>query len=120
MLRSADFSSAIKLDRNLSEAYLNRGDTYKELGQTQAALDNYAAVIELDNVDIESIAAALARRGEILESIGDLAAAFTSYDRATELYPDEHFFQHKRGALLCQLGQLTIALQPERSRDTIG
>ena len=116
----ADFSIAIRLDRNFTEAYLNRGDTYKELGQTQASLDDYAAVIELDNVDIESIAAALARRGEILESIGDLAAAFTSYDRATELYPNEHFFQHKRGALLCQLGQLTDALQQERSRDSIG
>ncbi len=90
------------------------------MGQTQASLDDYAAVIELDNVDIESIATAHARRGEILESIGELPAAFTEYDRATELYPNEHFFQHKRGALLCQLGQLTPALQQERSRDTIG
>lgn len=61
--------------------------------------------------DIKSIAAAHARRGEIFETRSELAAAFTSYDRAIELCPKEHFLQHKRGALLCQLGQLTDALQ---------
>lgn len=91
MLKSADFSIAIRLDPNFSEAYFNRGDTYKQLGQTQAALNDYTAVIELNNVDMKSIAAAHARRGEILESLGELAAAFTSYDHAIELCPNEHF-----------------------------
>ena len=92
MLKDAidSFDSAIKLNPNYSEAYNNKGNAYKSMGELKHANECYSAALKLNPNYVE----ALSNKANVLTELGDLDAALTLYDMAKSLdnqYIDAQF-----------------------------
>ena len=79
-----DFDSAIALDPNQPEAYLNKGTALYKAGQSQAALPLFTVALEKKT---QRPALAYYGRGVVHEDLGDVRAAYLDYRRATEADP---------------------------------
>ncbi len=55
MLHCQDYNKAIQLNPNLANAYINRGNTYKDLNNIELALADYDRAIALDPTMLESL-----------------------------------------------------------------
>jgi tetratricopeptide (TPR) repeat protein len=107
-----DFTQAIEIDPRLCRAYLYRANARRALKLYNLALQDCALASELiEEGDNELAAYAHATRGKVLEAQGKFTQAFTEFDQALTLMPGVHEYQHKRGWVLYQLGQLAAALE---------
>lgn len=83
-LAMADFDTAIRLDPNEPEAYLNKGAVFIRMENPTAALPLFTAALERNTSRPE-----LAHFGRAIanETLGNLPAAYADYRRASELRP---------------------------------
>ncbi len=101
-----DLNLAINLDSGYARAYANRGLVYAELGDQEAAIDDYAVALRLaPNTEVpESIAMGVAERLlEGVEADEDPQVALATYAQVLELDPELAAAHSGRGVVL--LGQ---------------
>lgn len=81
----ADFDTALRFDPNQAEAYLNKGAALIQENDARGALPLFAAALEHHT---NRPAMAHLGRGIANETLGNLSAAYSDYQRASELEPD--------------------------------
>lgn len=77
----ASYTEAIRLNSNYAEAYLNRGNVRKELGDKQAAITDYSSALKIN----PNYADAYHNRGVVRADLGDKQAAISDLEKANEL-----------------------------------
>ncbi|MBR3497725.1 MAG: tetratricopeptide repeat protein [Selenomonadaceae bacterium] len=87
------YTEAIELNPNLIQAYNNRGNTYKNLGDYHRAIQDYDKAIELN----PNFANAYCGRGIAYKNSGDYHRAIQNYDKAIELNPNFANAYYNRG-----------------------
>ena len=100
------FGKALSLKPDYSDAYYNRGVTYGELGQNEAALADYDEAIRLK----PNFTEAYNNRGVTKVHLGQNETALTDYDKALLLKPDYADAYNNRGNAKKNLGQYEAAL----------
>jgi len=101
------YDKAIQLKPDFADAYYNRGNALKNLGQLDEALKDYDKAIQLK----PDYAKAYNNRGAGLQDLGRLNGAVQSYDKAIQLKPDYPEAYYNRGSALKGLGQLDGAVE---------
>src|SRR5581483_7188222 len=79
----SDCNEAIRLDRNLAPAYLNRGNVYLSKSDFDRALADFNEALRLDPKN----AWAYAGRGNLYENRGDFDRALADLDESVKLDP---------------------------------
>ena len=102
----AEFSKAIELDQNFTEAYSGRGMAYRKNGQNDLAIVDYNKAIELD----PKYAIAYNNRGVAYYSKGQNDLAIADYNRAIELDPKYAQAYDNRGVAYYSKGQNDLAI----------
>jgi tetratricopeptide (TPR) repeat protein len=80
----AQFTQAIKLDPNYTDAYNNRGNAYYDLDDYDKAIADYAQAIKIDPGDAD----AYNNRGIAYHNLGDYDKAIADYAQAIKLDPN--------------------------------
>jgi tetratricopeptide (TPR) repeat protein len=101
------YTESINLDLNFSQAYLNRGIAFLELGNTENALEDYANAIAIQPDYHE----AYCYRGIARYNKGDLNGAINDLTESTKLKPDYVDAYKERGILFARQGNLVQAIQ---------
>lgn len=96
----SSFSKAINRKANWALAYQWRAATYREMGDYEAALEDYARVLEL-----EPTAYWFNRRGLVYEEQKEFEKAIADYTRALELEPKWALAYNNRGFARMNLKQ---------------
>jgi protein O-mannosyl-transferase len=110
----ADFNKAIELEPESYFGYLNRGDLFfNNRWNDSLAIVDYTTVINLltpgDKLTAHQIAIraqALGSRGATYARDGRHQEALEDFNRALELYPEEHELLDSRGLVYMHLGDL--------------
>jgi tetratricopeptide (TPR) repeat protein/S1-C subfamily serine protease len=90
-----------------ANAYYNRGNTKFELGQKQAAIEDYDRAIAINPQD----AKAYYNRGVTKSDLGQKQAAIEDYDRAIAINPQYAAAYYNRGVVKSELGQKQAAIE---------
>lgn len=80
---AADFSRAIKIDRDFAPGYVYRGSAYLKLGSLARAMADFEKAVALD----ADFALAYHMRALVHEKRGNFAEAYRDFDRALHLDP---------------------------------
>ncbi len=96
----AGFGDAIELNPQLTAAYNNRGNVYKDMCEYDHAIWDFNKAIELN----PNLAAAYYNRGIVYKSKKDVDRAIEDYDRAIELNPRYAEAYCNRGNAYCDKG----------------
>ena len=91
----------------LALVYYNRGGAYRNLGQSQRAIQDYDEAIRLNPEFIE----AYYSRGSIYDNLGQPHRAIQDYDEAIRLDPNLALAYSNRGLAYHNLGQPRRAIQ---------
>ena len=102
-----EFTTAILLNPNYTNAYNNRGFAYDGLGQHQRAIENYDKAIQLD----PDYADTYYNRGAAYDELGQDQRAIQDYDKAIQLEPNNDRAYHNRGMAYHKLSQYQRALE---------
>lgn len=81
----ADYEASLRLDENLAEAYVNRGNALNSLKRYTEALADLTRAIELG---AHRPAIAYYDRALVKEALGNLRGAYDDFRKALELEPD--------------------------------
>jgi serine/threonine protein kinase/Tfp pilus assembly protein PilF len=106
----ADYSKAIKLDADYAEAYARRGMLRFDTRQYEQAIADLTLAI-----DKQPTAVAHFYRGRSYLVLRDYIAAFTDFDRAVALGPEEGAYYRMRGVAHEFLGRRVQALADYRT-----
>ncbi len=87
------YDKSIRLKPDLAEAYNNRGNTKKGLGQYEAAMADYDEALRLN----PNLAEVYSNRGNAKNNLGQHKAAMADYDEALRLKPDYATAYYNRG-----------------------
>ena len=101
------YSNAIKLNPQLTPAYNNRGNVYKDKGDYDRAIQDYDKAIELN----PNLAAAYTNRGVVHIRKRRYGSAFQDYDRAIELDPRYAEAYYNRGNAFSELDKFDCAIR---------
>ncbi len=102
-----DFGQAIKLNPSYEDAYVNRGNIYRKLGNYQGAIADYTQAIQLN----PSFTYLYNSRGNIREKLKDYKGAIADYTEAIRLYPEESTGYRNLGSVYYKLGDYQAALK---------
>ena len=100
-------NKAIKLQPDLVEAYIMRGNAYSDLNQYQRALDDYNEVIRLQ----PNLAIAYVGRGNAYSALGQHQRAIEDYNKTIRLKPDLADAYYNRGITYADIGQYQRAIK---------
>ena len=101
------YREALKLNPNFADAYNNRGNAYKDLGQYERAIQDFDKAIQLNpNYDM-----AYNNRGVAYYYLGQNERAIQDYDKAIQLNPNYDMAYNNRGVCYNELGQNERAIQ---------
>ena len=105
-LKIVDCTTAIRSGqwqgKNLTAAYTNRGEAYRNLGDPTRAIENYGQALRLDPGN----ALVYNSRGNAYDDLGDHARAIEDYDQALRFDPDFTIAYYNRAGAHCALGQV--------------
>ena len=101
------FSNAIKLNPQLTPAYNNRGNVYKDRGENDRAIQDYDKAIKLN----PNLAAAYNNRGNVYKDRGEYGCAIQDFDRAIELNTRYAEAYYNRGNAYSEIGKGDSAIQ---------
>jgi tetratricopeptide (TPR) repeat protein/uncharacterized membrane protein YwzB len=102
----ADYSRAIRIYPEYTDAYYNRGNAYASIGQVNKAIDDYSRAISL-NSDYKE---ALCNRGNAYEDLGQWDKAIADYTRAIAIDPKFPMTWYNRGIACGKLEQWDKAI----------
>jgi tetratricopeptide (TPR) repeat protein len=88
-------------------AYMERGLAYRDLGNLEAALDDFNKSIEIVNND----AFYYFNRGALFEMVGKYRAALIDFDIAAKLQPNDTLYLNLRAEMLEKMGKYNKALK---------
>lgn len=88
-----DYSNAIRLKPDYADAFNNRANAYKALGDLRKALADYDKAISINDKD----AVYFNNRGITRRAMGDVDGALADYDRAIDLDPKYTDAYNNRG-----------------------
>ncbi len=88
--------------KNLTAAYTNRGEAYRNLGDPTRAIENYGQALRLDSGN----ALVYNSRGNAYDDLGDHARAIEDYDQALRFDPDFTIAYYNRAGAHCALEQV--------------
>ena len=104
----ADFTQAIRLNPDYSDAYWGRGRAKASLGQRAAAISDYDKAIRLK----PDFAIAYLSRADVKRELGQYQTAISDYNTAILLAPDNYYGYYCRGNFLMrELGQYASAVK---------
>ena len=136
----ADYTTAIRLNPNFTNAYTNRGWAFSSLGRNEQAIADYTKSIQLKSNDglvyrnrgkaygnLRSYELAIAdfttaiqlnpndadaysNRGVAFEAIRNLDQAMADYTKSIQLNPNDAFVYKNRGAAYAKRGSNTAAI----------
>jgi len=102
--------TALKLRPDLGQLHLSHGNTLREMGRLDAAIESYVRATKLaPGLDIAHY-----NLGTALEEQGRMASALESYDRAVALRPDAKAIAGRANCLVA-LGRLDEAIAAYRA-----
>jgi tetratricopeptide (TPR) repeat protein len=101
-----DFSSAIKIDHQNTDAYSNRGVAYATLGQFENAIADFSSVIQID----PKKASAYSNRGLAYGNLGQWDKAINDCSKAIGIDPNYSTAYFNRGIVYLNLGQWDKAI----------
>ena len=105
-LAIADYTEAIRVNRNYAEAFYNRGIAFHDKGELDLAITDYTEAIKL-NIDY---AGAFNNRGRAYSSKGDLDLGIADYTDAIRLDPQASGAYNNRGNAYAAKGNLDLAI----------
>src|SRR5262249_7753342 len=108
-----DFTDAIKLNANYTDAYAGRGDAYRRKGDKDNALADYDRAIGLN----PQLGYAYLTRGGVDVAKAELSKALDDYKRAIELSPNDPYAFLGRGNAYSLLGDRARVENPALSND---
>ncbi len=100
-------SKAIELNPEYTEAYINRGSSYKKLGKNQQAIDDYNKAIELN----PQLPVAYFYRGFYYYDIGKIPQSVDDLDKAIALNPRYAMAYLFRGLAYKQIHSISQAIE---------
>ena len=80
-----DYTSAIKINPDDADAYVNRGAAYHNLGKHQEAIDDFNTAIKIN----PNYAKAYYNRGMVCKKLGRYQEAIADYTTAIKINPDD-------------------------------
>ncbi len=89
----SDYTKAIEINPNYTDAYYNRGNTYEKQGNLTQAISDYTKAIETN----PKYAAAYCNRGNVYQTQGNLTLAIADYNKALEISPNDSTSLYNRG-----------------------
>ncbi|PSB04588.1 tetratricopeptide repeat-containing S1 family peptidase [Merismopedia glauca] len=101
-----NYTKAIEIDPQYTNAYNNRGIAYGNLGNYQQAISDYARAIALNPQDPD----AYYNRGNAYDDLGEYQKAISDYDRAITLNPQDLEAYNNRGIAYRKLGDYQKAI----------
>jgi tetratricopeptide (TPR) repeat protein len=101
-----DFTSAIRLDKSITEAYANRGWAFLKKDDPDSALGDFDEAIRLDPGHV----GAYGGRAEAHLGQGAFDQAIADATNAIRLDPNNAFSYHRRGAIYYQQGNYDRAI----------
>lgn len=90
----ADFDQAFHLDPDLSIIWMYKGFAYRNMGETDLALNSFSNYISMNPQDTSAYSYIL--RGKMKYELGDFSGAVEDYDMALKLKPFEEKYQYYR------------------------
>lgn len=90
---AADFSEAIKLDRNLAGAYVGRGNVFLRKGDAQTALADFGDALRVEPASKD----ALTGRGIAYRKLGKFDESLADLSNAIRNHPDDMNGYNERG-----------------------
>ena len=102
-----DFSQAIELSPRHEEAYVNRGNVYRKLGNYRGAIADYTQAIKLN----PSFTYLYNSRGNLREDLKDYTGAIADYTEAARLYPEESGGYRNLGSVYFKMGDYKASLK---------
>jgi len=101
------FGKAIALSPRHEDAYINRGNVYRKLGNYQGALADYTRALQLN----PSFTYLHNSRGNVREALQDYKGAIADYTEAIRLYPEASAGYRNLGSVHSKLGDYQAALK---------
>ena len=95
----ADYTKAIEINPNFSNAYYNRGLTKYDLKDYKGAIEDYTKAIEINPNYIQ----AYNNRGAVKRELKDNYGAIADYTKAIEINPNHSSAYYNRGAVKSEL-----------------
>ena len=95
-----DLTEAIRLNRNYTQAYINRGNARSYLGDKQGAIADYNSAIKINPNYVE----AYYNRGVTRNELGDKQGAIADYNTAIKIDPNLALAYNNRGLVRKELG----------------
>ena len=102
-----EYTRAIGVNPNYTNAYFKRGYSYGELDQHQNAINDYTKVIQLD----PDYSNAYANRGLSYDGLGQYQTAINDYTKAIQLDPDNSYAYANRGKNYLNSREYLLAIQ---------
>jgi serine/threonine protein kinase len=102
-----NFTKAIKLNPNYSEAYNNRGIAYTSKGDFERAVSDYNIAIELD----PEFFYAFINRGKLYSDKDEIEQAIIDYTRAIEINPDNPVAYYNRANAYSKQKYFKLAIE---------
>ena len=102
-----DYSKAIKLNNNFTEALASRAVLHVRAAQPKKALEDYNQIIQ----NQQDAAAYYSERAKVKVSLNDFKGALEDYSAAVKLNPDVAAFDYEKGLIHYQLKQLEQAIE---------
>lgn len=102
-----DFGQAIELSPRHEEAYVNRGNVYRKLGNYRGAIADYTQAIQLN----PTFTYLYNTRGNLREDLKDYKGAIADYAKAARLYPEESAGYRNLGSVYFKMGDYKAALR---------
>ncbi len=103
----AAFTQVVNFNPQQDMAYTYRGDIYRKLGNSQAAIDDYTRALQTN----PSFTYLHNSRGNLREALGDIKGAIEDYTQAIENYPEQATGYSNLGFALYKLGDIQGAMQ---------
>ena len=95
-----DLNEAIRLNRNYTQAYINRGNARNYLGDKQGAIADFNSVIKINPNYVD----AYYNRGITRNELGDKQGAIADYSSAIKIDPNYVDAYYNRGIIRKELG----------------
>lgn len=99
---------AIELQSDLAKAYFERAILHKQIGEKEAALEDYNAVIDLQG---STYMEAFLNRGLTKKVLGDFTGALTDLNQVIDEFPDNADLRKNRGNLYLLFGMPQRAIE---------